>query len=176
MPIEQTLARVEAELARGETAMARQRLRGLIGSYPHRLDLRERLAQVYRDGGDLAQAGRWSYLSENTIAAEQQAFTRLYCDDALRMMVMLAWRGTEDDAPTAIARARLTELRKAAERQSGGPVTWDNPVPPVRESGRRERVTLYLVGLLFASVVILGVIGALAAVINGIRVVWGWFS
>jgi len=48
VPVEQTLARVEAELARGDTAMAKQRLRGLIGSYPHRLDLRERLARVYR--------------------------------------------------------------------------------------------------------------------------------
>ena len=156
--------------------MARQRLRGLIGSYPHRLDLRDRLAPVYRAGGDLAQAGRWSYLSAHTIAAEQQAFTRLYYDDALRMMVMLAWRGTEADAPTETARERLSALREAAERQSGGPVTWDNPVPPVRESSGWGRVTLYLIGLLFASVVILGVIGAFAAVINGIRVVWGWFS
>jgi len=92
------------------------------------------------------------------------------------MMVMLAWRGTEADAPTDTARARLAALREAAERQTGGPVTWGNLVVPPHEPNRRERVNLYLAMLLFASVVILGVIGALAAVINGIRVVWGWFS
>jgi hypothetical protein len=55
--VEKTLNRVAVDLAAGRVPMARQRLRGLVGSMPTRLDLRQRLAEVYRLEGDSAQAG-----------------------------------------------------------------------------------------------------------------------
>ena len=51
MAVDDTLRRVEADLARGDLHMARQRLRGLVGSFPTRLDLRERLAEACRATG-----------------------------------------------------------------------------------------------------------------------------
>lgn len=174
VPIEETLRRVDVDVARGDIAMARQRLRGLVASFPSRLDVRERLAQMYRVSSDPAQAGRWSYLSPDRVETEQVAFNRRYGDDPLRMMIALAWRGAEQDASTDVARNRLADLRAAVERQTGGDVTWDKPQYPVSPWPRRERVGTFLYGLGIATLVIFGLIGAFAAIINGIRVVYLW--
>lgn len=57
MPVRETLARVDADLAGGRVRLARQRLRlrGLISSFPHDLTLRRRPAEVYRLYGDAAE-------------------------------------------------------------------------------------------------------------------------
>ncbi|MFF1508958.1 DUF6584 family protein [Streptomyces sp. NPDC058326] len=52
MPVPNTLARVDEDLTAGRVPMARQRLRGLISSYPQDLTLRRRLAEVYRLYGE----------------------------------------------------------------------------------------------------------------------------
>ena len=65
MTVERTLARVEDDLRIGDVTMARTRLQSLLQSLPHRLDARERLADVYRLDGNRVEAGRWSYLSEH---------------------------------------------------------------------------------------------------------------
>ena len=157
--------------------MARQRLRGLVGSFPHRLDLRERLAQVYRDLGDPAQAGRWSYLDQNRVEEEQAAFKARYANDSLRIMAVLAWRGSENHAPTDEARERLRALRAAAERKTGTSVSWERPRWAATEHASTEaRISDFALGCALVCAVVLGVIGALAAVINGIHVVVGWLS
>jgi Flp pilus assembly protein TadD len=51
--VERTLLRVEADLANGDTAMARRRLTSLVGAFPERSDVREHLARVCRMQGDL---------------------------------------------------------------------------------------------------------------------------
>ena len=56
---QETLMRVREDIAAGRLSLARQRLRGLVGSYPQRLDLREQLAELYRREGIPSQAGRW---------------------------------------------------------------------------------------------------------------------
>lgn len=48
MPLRDTVARVDADLAAGRVPVARQRLRGLVSSFPNDLMLRRRLAEVYR--------------------------------------------------------------------------------------------------------------------------------
>lgn len=177
MSVEETLRRVEADLARGDAAMARQRLRGLVGSFPHRLDVRARLAQVYRDLGDQAQAGRWSYLAPNRVEQEQAAFKARYANDSLRIMAVLAWRGSEDDAPTDEARERLRALRAAAEHKAGTSVSWERPRwAAAEDAGTAARLSDFAVGCALVCAVLLGVIGALAAIINGIHVVVGWLS
>lgn len=94
MAIEKTLQRVDALLEAGDLAGARERLRSLVAYAPRRLDLRERLADVYLRAGDPQQAGRWGYLSEQTTQAELQAFTRNHRGDARSMMHALRWEGT----------------------------------------------------------------------------------
>ena len=64
---------VELDLGEGRLALARQRLRGLVGSLPFRLDLRMLRTELYRREGGLAQAGRWSHLDEGRLDHEARS-------------------------------------------------------------------------------------------------------
>ncbi|WP_433264329.1 DUF6584 family protein [Actinosynnema sp. CS-041913] len=117
MPVELTLRKAAEEVERGDLASvlrARQRLVGLVASYPARLDLRDRLAEVYRVLGDTAQAGRWSYLSEQRDPAETAAFERAYRTPMARLAA-LNWASGE--APTETARIRLSALQGEVSEQ-----------------------------------------------------------
>ncbi|WP_458248869.1 DUF6584 family protein [Streptomyces sp. MAI_2237] len=127
MPLRETLARVDADLAASRVPVARQRLRGLISSFPHDLTLRRRLAEVYRLYGDAAEAGRWMYLEEDRYVDETAAFEARYGSPRRRMRA-LAWHGPEAGAATAFAQEQLVAVRTACAEQLGHPVDWDDPV------------------------------------------------
>ncbi|SDG55167.1 DUF6584 family protein [Klenkia brasiliensis] len=127
MPADQTLARARAELAAGRADRARSRLHGLVSTYPHRLDVREALAEAHRADGDQVQAGRWSYLSAARNPMEVAAFLAAYPGAHQRVRAM-RWAGPEDLAGPVV-QARLVELRTAAEEATGGPVTWSTARP-----------------------------------------------
>ncbi|MGW2956439.1 DUF6584 family protein [Streptomyces eurythermus] len=126
MPLSETLARVDADLAAGRVPLARQRLRGLVSSFPYDLTLRRRLAEVYRLYGDAAEAGRWMYLEEDRDAAETAAFEARYGSPAWRMKA-LAWRGPEAMAANAFAERQLVAVRTACAEELGRAVDWDGP-------------------------------------------------
>jgi len=126
MPLTETLARVDADLAAGRVPVARQRLRGLISSFPHDLSLRRRLAEVYRLYGDVAEAGRWMYLEEDRNAEETAAFEARYGSPGWRMKA-LAWHGPEAKAATAFSERQLVAVRTACAEKLGHPVDWDDP-------------------------------------------------
>ncbi|MDR6974397.1 hypothetical protein J2X68_001075 [Streptomyces sp. 3330] len=126
MPLRETLVRVDADLAVGRVPVARQRLRGLVSSFPHDLTLRRRLAEVYRLYGDAAEAGRWMYLEEDRHADETAAFEARY-GSAGRRMKALAWQGPEAQAATAFAQGQLVAVRTARAEELGRPVDWADP-------------------------------------------------
>ncbi|MFE0699210.1 DUF6584 family protein [Streptomyces sp. NPDC058872] len=126
MSLSQTLARVDADLAAGRVPMARQRLRGLVSSFPCDPSLRRRLAGVYRLYGDEAEAGRWMFLEEDRNADETAAFEERYATPARRMRA-LAWRGPEASAATPFAERQLSAVRTARAEELGRPVDWDDP-------------------------------------------------
>ncbi|GAA3020665.1 DUF6584 family protein [Streptomyces fulvorobeus] len=126
MPLRETLARVEADLTAGRVPIARQRLRGLVSSFPYDLTLRRRLAKVYRLYGDAAEAGRWMYLEEDRNADETAAFEARYGSPGWRMKA-LAWRGPEAMAATAFAQGQLVAVRTACAEELGHSVDWDDP-------------------------------------------------
>ncbi|MFE7747890.1 DUF6584 family protein [Streptomyces sp. NPDC057428] len=119
-----TLARVDADLAAGRVPMARQRLRGLVSSFPHDQALRRRLAEVYRLYGDPAEAGRWIYLEEDRSAEETAAFETRYADPVRRMRA-LAWRGPKTAAGSAFAARELASVRLSASASAGRDLDWD---------------------------------------------------
>ncbi|MDK1472824.1 hypothetical protein QNO07_05165 [Streptomyces sp. 549] len=119
----ETLARVDADLAAGRTPLARQRLRGLVSSYPQDLTLRRRLAEVYRLHGEAAEAGRWMYLCEDRDEEETARFEARYHHPRRRMKA-LAWRGQESDAGSAFAAEQLASVRAACSAALGRPVYW----------------------------------------------------
>jgi hypothetical protein len=122
--VEDTLAEVEEDLAAGDHASARRRLRDALVVRPHRLDLRLRLAAVYRDLGDLPQAGRWGFLADHAPEDEVLAFRTACGDDAALMLGALFWgeddEGEEEDAVqvTATAWERIATLRRSASAAS----------------------------------------------------------
>ncbi|WP_318209211.1 MULTISPECIES: DUF6584 family protein [unclassified Streptomyces] len=120
-----TLARVDADLASGRVPMARQRLRGLVSSFPCDLMLRRRLAEVYRLYGDAAEAGRWMYLEADRDEEETAAFEARYGTPGWRMKA-LAWRGPEASAATRFAEEQLVAVRTACAEWLGRPVAWDD--------------------------------------------------
>ncbi|MFH8471699.1 DUF6584 family protein [Streptomyces sp. NPDC018000] len=124
MALKETLERVDADLAAGRVPMARQRLRGLVSSYPHCPALRRRLADIYRMYGDPAEAGRWTYLEEDRLPDEVAAFKKRYSDPVRRMRA-LAWQGAESAADSPFTAEQLATVRTAASKALGRPVTWD---------------------------------------------------
>ena len=176
MAVEETLARARADLDAGRTELARQRLRGLVGSYPTRLDVREALAETYRLAGDTAQAGRYAYLSDVRDEAEVAAFEEAYAADPVRMMRALAWRAAEEDAPTETARERLRALRERAEAAVGAPVDWRDPRAPAPPQRRADVLWGFVLAFVLATIALLFLVGVVSAVLHGIDVVGRWLD
>ncbi|MEU5162350.1 DUF6584 family protein [Streptomyces sp. NPDC020875] len=125
MALRETLARVDADLAAGRIPMARQRLRGLVSSYPGDPVPRRRLAEVYRLYGDPAEAGRWMYLEADRDPEETAAFEARY-HSAVRRMRALGWRGPESDTHSEFAWEQLTAVRAACSDAVGRDVDWES--------------------------------------------------
>jgi hypothetical protein len=115
------LDRVAADLARGFTHPAIQRLGSLVAAHPHDLDLRRRLATVHRRVGNRVQAGRWDYLTIGADARDTAAFERAFPSAAARLREV-SWPHRASAAATAYARRRLAALMAAAaaEQSTGG--------------------------------------------------------
>lgn len=107
------LDRVAADLARGLTHPAIQRLSSLVAAHPTDLDLRRRLAAVHRRVGNRIQAGRWDYLTIGADSADTSAFERAFPSAAERLREM-RWPYVAGAAATTYARARLAKLAAAA--------------------------------------------------------------
>ncbi|MFC8362967.1 DUF6584 family protein [Streptomyces griseorubiginosus] len=171
MPLRETLARVDADLAAGRVPVARRRLRGLVSSFPRDLTLRRRLAEVYRLYGDAAEAGRWMFLEEDRTADETAAFEARY-RSAGRRMRSLAWRGPEAPAATSFAERQLAALRTVCAEELGRPVDWDDPATygEGREQDEDEPSVPWTVGGVLAGAgCLVAVLASLAIWVNG----WG---
>lgn len=170
MPLTETLARVEGDLAAGRIPLARQRLRGLVSSFPHDLTLRRCLAQVYRLYGDAAEAGRWMYLEADRRAEETAAFEARY-GSASRRMKALGWQGSEADAATAFAQEQLAAVRTACAEELGHTVDWEDPASYREglEEGFEPASRSWTVrGVLAGTGCLLSVLGFFAIWVNGL--------
>ncbi|MEV4611415.1 DUF6584 family protein [Kitasatospora sp. NPDC049258] len=172
MSIRSTLAAVDADLAAGRVPLARQRLRGLVGSYPADLAVRRRLGEVYRRYGEPVQAGRWTYLEADRDPAEVAAFEARH-PDPLDRMLALGWRGPEQAAGTDVARARLAEIRAAAGEATGRAVGWED-VRALAGRAAAEQASGGSQTLGCAALVVLALLLGWLLVLGVIRLV-GWF-
>ena len=103
------LDRVAADLSRGHTQPAIQRLGSLVAAHPTDLDLRRRLAAVHRLVGNQVEAGRWSYLNADADPTEILAFERAFPSPVARLRE-LCWPAHEAHAATDFARDRIATL------------------------------------------------------------------
>ncbi|MEU8165427.1 DUF6584 family protein [Micromonospora sp. NPDC049004] len=128
MAREHVLARVEADLRRGHVHPAMQRLASLTAAHPDDLELRSRRAALYRQVGNVAEAGRWGFLTEDADAPEIVAFERAYPGawSRLRALRVVA---DPTDRLGPVAGARLAHLVAQAEREGPAPVVWTDLGP-----------------------------------------------
>jgi hypothetical protein len=161
--------RVQEDVAAGRLSMARQRLRGLIGSYLHRLGLREQLAELYRRDDLLSQAGRWSFLSQSVNPEELRAFERELAHPVHRMRA-IGWSGPEGAAGDGATATSC--LRAEAEKKVCRPISWERTTD-VQTVGTWG-------GRLFAAVLILVVglvvVGVISFFIEGVKTVSEWLN
>jgi hypothetical protein len=153
------LDRVDADLARGHTHAATQRLGSLVKAHPTDLDLRLRLAAVHRRVGNPIEAGRWSYLSPEADEAEVRAFERAYPAPAQRLR-RLCWPAAGGYPATEFARDRLAALTEAAGFAAvpGAPVT-----APLR---LRHRLALAVATAVTAPFAVLGAVTVVQWIVN----------
>jgi hypothetical protein len=165
MSIDDTLRQVEADLEQGRIFAAVNGLQGLVRERPERLDVRLRLAEIYRGQGERAQAGRWSFLSEDADPAELTAFERQFRTASGRLSAV-AWPGGTDELGPKAAE-RLTALRQEAAQEIPVPVV-------VREETVGDKVAAALGCTAAVVVAVIALIGLGALIMQGARIVIGW--
>lgn len=143
------LDRVVADLARGCTHPAIQRLSSLVAAHPHDLDLRRRLAAAHRRVGNRIQAGRWDYLTIGADSRDTRAFERAF-PSAVARLREVRWPQQAGQAATEYARRRLAKLMAAAaaEQPRVRPAARHTgpPVPPASRFAVRVLATIHSFG------------------------------
>ncbi|MBE0476769.1 MAG: hypothetical protein IBX62_06730 [Coriobacteriia bacterium] len=117
MALAETLGRVEADIERGDLGKARDRLLGLLRTYPANLYVRDRLGEVYWRLQYPELAGRYWYLFEPVTPEMERAcaaFERKFAADARPMLAEISYRGGIDAIAGSFAERRLRELAAAA--------------------------------------------------------------
>lgn len=117
---EKTLNRIEGDIASGDYGKARDRLHGLIATYPDALTLRRRLGDVYRQLQHPAMAGRYWYLEEDRspeMDAACGAFEQSCGDDPVQMLLALKFRGDVEAIADTFAGRTLLALQERAKEE-----------------------------------------------------------
>jgi len=150
------LARVRDDLAHGRTSQAARRLRTFLAVEPHDLEIRRTLASIYRQTGDLAEAGRWAYLSDDLRPDEMAAFERANPSPWLQLR-LLQFTADPQVLPK-VARIRLMVLVEDA-RRVGPPTIWTGPSAPRRPVRRGITVPCLFVIVALSVFAVLATIG-----------------
>ncbi len=122
MSLDRTLQQVEVDIRAGDLGKARDRLHGLIVSYPDNLALRQQLAQVYWQLNFPEMAGRYWYLVEDKSEEMLQACRRFeaqFRNDPALMLFAIKFKGDMEAIRDTYAGRLLANLhRQAREKYS----------------------------------------------------------
>jgi hypothetical protein len=120
--LDATLQRAERDAQHGDLGKARDRLEGLLSTYPGELGIRRRLGGVYWQLGYPERAGRQWYLLPSEDERMQQAkavFRARYGSDLRLMLAQLGYRGGLEAVRGTYAEQVLRELAAEAGLDSG---------------------------------------------------------
>ncbi|GAA1874522.1 DUF6584 family protein [Asanoa iriomotensis] len=157
MAKDEVLARVSADLQRGHYHPALQRLASLTAAFPADLEVRAARAALNRQVGNVVEAGRWGFLTEDATEAEIAAFERAFPSVWARLYA-LKLRADPTDSLGPAGRSRLARLTERAEREGPAPVSWTDAGPrPEAPSSWRDGVPCLLAFI--AGVIALGLAG-----------------
>ncbi|OIK14582.1 DNA helicase [Bacillus sp. MUM 116] len=91
-----TLKKIEEDINKNDLGKARDRLHGLISTYPNELELRKKLGDIYFELKYPSMAGRYWYLEENKTPEMVKAckeFEKSMGNDPNRIARTLKYRG-----------------------------------------------------------------------------------
>ena len=156
---DRVLAKVDADLLRGHSHPAMQRLASLTEAYPDDLDLRAARAKLYRQVGNAVEAGRWGFFTEEATETEIAAFEKAYSGAWTRLHVLKL----NTDAAAKLgpaARTRLVRLIEQAEQEGPAPVRWTEAGPqPEHPLSWRDDLPCLLAAALGVIVLALAAVG-----------------
>ncbi|MFC2046396.1 DUF6584 family protein [Chloroflexota bacterium] len=168
---EETLRRIEFDIAASDLGRARDRLHGLIATYPNDLALRLKLGQAYWHLQYPSMAGRYWYLEEEkspTMTAACQAFERSCGNDPVKVLHALKFRGDIEGIRDTFAGRQLLELQARAAEEYGYTIEFGKSgrerYQYTRWSGSRGKLVLVafvVVSLLAVGLMIVGLLAVL---------------
>lgn len=179
MPLRQTLERVEQEIQNGNLGQARERVYGLINSYPDNLSLRRKLAEIYWKLQYPAMAGRYWYLEEDQTAEMKSAcqiFEKQMGEDPLQILLALKFRGNLEAVENQYAGRILLGLHKRAKEKYTNRMYQDfrnqgakKFYAPQPAKSKKDSVGCALIAALGAALVLIGLYTIVEWIIKIIR-------
>ena len=176
MSLEESLKRVERDVAAGDYGRARDRLHGLIGAYPERMDLRRRLGDVYGELRYPSMAGRFWYLEEEKspeMEAACRAFEKSCGNNPVLMLQALKYRGGLRGREETFAGKRLAALAARAQREHGYRHNFERTQTPAGVLGLRESLGEKLLSVGCTALVVTAVVLMIVGLITILRFVFG---
>jgi len=139
----ETLRKVEYDIQNGNLGLARDRLHGLMLSYPDDLSLRVKLAEVYWKFQQPVMAGRYWYLVEERspeMEAAVQAFEKMQGHNPLRIMRALKFQGELSGIEGSYAGRVISDLMEIVKDRHNEEILLGLPgMPPkIKESNMRH--------------------------------------
>jgi hypothetical protein len=122
MPLEETLHKVENDVKAGNLGKARDRLNGLIASFPDDLELRRKLGDIYWKLQYPDMAGKYWYLEENKSEKMKEAckqFENKFRQDPMFILFALKFKGDLDKIENTFAGKTLLDLHQKAKEKYG---------------------------------------------------------
>ena len=171
MPIEQTLEKIEQDIASKNYGKARDRLHGLIGTYPDNLTLRRQLGDIYWQLQYPAMAGRYWYLEEDRspeMIVACKAFEHSCGYNSLQILQSLKFQGNLENINSVFAKNRLQTLQTQVMDEYGYTIDFQKQGAEkyYRSQSSRIKDTLWIVGcgIVILTAVVLMLVGFTTAV------------
>lgn len=175
MTKKETLSKVRRDIRQGDLGKARDRLHGLLVSFPDDLDIRKRLGEVYWSMQMPQMAGRYWYLIKDKDERMLDAchrFEREMKSNPDRMMFAMKFRGNIDTIKNHFSRETLQRLHQAAMNEGRVYHYWyqrklKKKEPRVEDDGKSKRgsnifqwslLTVLGLGLIFSCIGLITVI------------------
>lgn len=158
----ETLQKIEREVSEGKLGIARDRLHGLITSYPNDLSLRSGLGDIYAKLGYPREAGRYWFFDDPLTEEKREAIALFLKDcryDPAVILRRLRLGGDVEQLSTKAAKARVKELIEDCERRG-------LELPPSKPSPAAYNYLpnglVWGCGIVAAIVLLFAIIGAVA--------------
>lgn len=120
MELAEKLEKIEKEIEKGLKFKSADRLRNLINEYPNKIEIWERLAELYFEGGFFDAAGRYWILTEpkeSRIKNCVEIYEKSVGNSGTQILNEITFRGDKEKL-SEYAKKKLTELENDSKKKS----------------------------------------------------------